>query len=59
MEAYSIELQKGTRPQGVNLNMYTFSTPTKATAKAITSPVRIPQFLNPPSSSGAVLLLPI
>ena len=55
MEAYNVELPKGTRSQGLNLNMYTLSTPTKTTVKAITSPVRIPQFLNPPSSSAAVL----
>ena len=55
MEAYSVELPKGTRSQSVNLNMYTLSTPTKTTGKAIASPARIPQFLNPPSSSGAVL----
>ena len=39
----------------MNLNMYTLSTPTKTTGKAIASPARIPQFLNPPSSSAAVL----
>ena len=55
MEAYSVELPKGTRSQSVNLNMYTLSTPTKTTGKAIASPARIPQFLNPPSSSAAVL----
>ena len=55
MEAYSIELPKGTCPQGVNLNMYTLSTPTKTTVKALTSPVRIPVFHHPPSPSGAVL----
>ena len=52
---HSIELPKGTRSQGVNLNMYTLSTPTKTTVKALTSPVRIPVFIHPPSSSGAVL----
>ena len=58
MEAYSVELPKGTRPQGLNLNMYTLSTPTKTTVKALTSPVRIPQFLTtaPPSSSGGAVI---
>ena len=58
MEAYSVELPKGTRSQGLNLNMYTLSTPTKTTVKALTSPVRIPQFLTtaPPSSSGGAVI---
>ena len=56
-EAYSIERQKGTRAQGVNLNMYTLSTPTKTTGKALISPVRLPQFLVPPSSSGGAVCL--
>ena len=56
MEAYSVELPKGTRPQGVNLHMYTLSTPTKTTVKALTSPVRIPQFTVPPSSSGGAVI---
>ena len=56
MEAYNVELPKGTRSQGLNLNMYTLSTPTKTTVKALTSPVRIPQFLAPPSSSGGAVI---
>ena len=58
MEAYNVELPKGTRSQGLNLNMYTLSTPTKTTAKALTSPVRLPQFLTtaPPSSSGGAVI---
>jgi hypothetical protein len=49
------KVPKGTRSHGVNLNMYTLSTPTKTTVKALTSPVRIPVFHHPPSPSGAVL----
>ena len=56
MEAYSVELPKGTRSHGANLNMYTLSTPTKTTVKAPTSPVRIPQFTVPPSSSGGAVI---
>ena len=57
MEAYNVELPKGTR-SNANLNMYTLSTPTKTTAKALTSPVRLPQFLTtaPPSSSGGAVI---
>ena len=57
MEAYNVELPKGTR-SNANLNMYTLSTPIKTTAKALTSPVRLPQFLTtaPPSSSGGAVI---
>ena len=56
MEAYSVELPKGTRSHGANLNMYTLSTPTKTTVKAPTSQVRIPQFTVPPTSSGGAVI---
>ena len=56
MEAYSVELPKGTRSHGANLSMYTLSTPTKTTVKALTSRVRIPQFTVPPSSSGGAVI---
>ena len=63
MEAYNVELPKGTRSQGLNLNMYTLSTPTKTTGKTTgkaltTSPVRLPQFLTtaPPSSYGGAVI---
>ena len=61
MEAYNVELPKGTRSDA-NLNMYILSTPIKTTAKARrdsrTSPVRLPQLFTtaPPSSSGGAVI---
>ena len=60
MGAYSIEIPKATRSQeGVNVYVgYMWATPTKTTVKALTSPVRIPQFIVqvPPSSSGGAVI---